>query len=129
MWVSLSTTGAGHPDFGLYTARQVQRGRPREGQLPERGVVEVKPITEDAWLTAESDQVSGYWGRYRLVLVTNYRDLVLLGEDAAGRPTKLETFRLAATPEEFVSRLGRPRAFARDAGVALGEYPVQGAVV
>ena len=38
----LANQGAGHPDFGLYTARQVQRGRPREGQTPERGVVEVK---------------------------------------------------------------------------------------
>ena len=37
----LADQGAGHPDFGLYTAKQVQRGRPREGQMPERGVVEV----------------------------------------------------------------------------------------
>ena len=35
----LADQGAGHPGFGLYTARQVQRGRPREGQAPERGVV------------------------------------------------------------------------------------------
>ena len=35
----LADQGAGHPDFGLYTAKQVQRGRPREGQAPERGVV------------------------------------------------------------------------------------------
>ena len=27
----LADQGAGHPDFGLYTARQVQRGRPRAG--------------------------------------------------------------------------------------------------
>ena len=27
----LADQGAGHPDFGLYTAKQVQRGRPREG--------------------------------------------------------------------------------------------------
>lgn len=32
----LANQGAGHPDFGLYGARQVQRGRPREGQIPER---------------------------------------------------------------------------------------------
>ena len=31
----LAQQGAGHPDFGLYAARQVQRGSPREGQLPE----------------------------------------------------------------------------------------------
>ena len=37
----LADQGAGHPDFGLYAARQVQKGRPREGQTPECGVVEV----------------------------------------------------------------------------------------
>ena len=118
----LAQQGAGHPDFGLYAARQVQKGRPREGQLPECGVVEVKPAGDDAWLTAEGAQVSKYWSRYRLVLVTNTRDFVLLGEDTAGNPVKLETFRLAGTQDEFESRLQTPRAFARDAGPALGEY-------
>ena len=83
----LAQQGAGHPDFGLYAARQVQKGRPREGQLPECGVVEVKPAGDDAWLTAEGAQVSKYWSRYRLVLVTNTRDFVLLGEDTAGSPS------------------------------------------
>ena len=32
----------GHSDFGFYGAKQVQRGRPREGQIPERGVDEMK---------------------------------------------------------------------------------------
>ena len=118
----LAEQGAGHPDFGLYAAGQVQRGRPREGQLPECGVVEVKPADDDAWLTAESDQVSRYWSRYRLVLVTNTRDFVLLGEDAAGRPARLETFRLAGSAQDFESRLETPRAFARDVGTGLGEY-------
>ncbi len=31
----LADLGAGHPDFGLFAARQVQRGQPREGQPPE----------------------------------------------------------------------------------------------
>ena len=118
----LAQQGAGHPDFGLYAARQFQKGKPREGQLPECGVVEVKPAGDDAWLTADSAQVSRYWSRYRLVLVTNTRDFVLLGEDSAGNPVKLETFRFAGTQDEFESRLQKPRAFARDAGPALGEY-------
>ena len=118
----LAQQGAGHPDFGLYAAKQLQRGKPREGQLPECGVVEVKPAGDDAWLTADGAQVSRYWTRYRLVLVTNTRDFVLLGEDAAGNPTRLETFRLARTQDEFESRLEKPRAFARDVGPALGEY-------
>ena len=118
----LADQGAGHPDFGLYAAKQVQQGRPREAQVPERGVVEVKAAGDDAWLTAAGDQVSRYWGRYRLVLVTNTRDFVLVGEDAAGRPTKLETFRLAADADTFVRRLATPRAFARAVGAGLGEY-------
>ena len=118
----LADQGAGHPDFGLYAAKQVQRGRPREGQIPERGVVEVKAADDDAWLTAAGDQVSRYWGRYRLVLVTNLRDYVLVGEDAAGRPAKLETFRLADGVDDFRHKLEKPRAFARAAGAGLGEY-------
>ena len=118
----LAEQGAGHPDFGLYTAGQVQKGRPREGQVPERGVVEVKHVGDDAWLTAKSSQVSRYWERYGLVLVTNTRDFVLVGEDAAGEPVRLETFRLAGSEGEFESRLERPRGFAREIGAGLGEY-------
>ena len=89
--------------------------------FPKAAVVEVKPVGDDAWLTADGDQVSRYWDRYRLVLVTNTRDFVLLGEDAQGRPAKLETFRLAgsrlrlrveaATPPHLCQRtLGPPWA-------------------
>ena len=118
----LADQGAGHPDFGLYAAKQVQKGRPREGQAPERGVIEVKAADDDAWLTAAGDQVSRYWGRYRLVLVTNCRDFVLVGEDAAGRPAKLESFRSAESAEDFARRVEKPRAFARDVGAGLAEY-------
>ena len=118
----MAQQGADHPDFGLYAANQVQKGKPREGQSPERGVIEVKSADEDAWLTADSHQVSKYWGFYRIVLVTNTRDFVLVGQDAAGQPAKLETFRLAASAEEFETRLQHPRAFARDAGPGLAEY-------
>ncbi len=119
----LADQGAGHPDFGLYAAKQVQRGgQPKDDQLPEHGVVEVKAAEDDAWLTAESEQVSKYWGRYRLVLVTNYRDFLLVGEDANGAPARLESFRLAADAEAFERQLEKPRAFANRVGVGLGEY-------
>ena len=118
----LAQQGAGHPDLGIYAARQIQKGQPRQGQAPECGVVEVKPSGGDAWLTAESSQVSRYWDRYRLVLVTNTRDFVLLGEDAHGQPAKLETFRLAGSAGEFEAKLQHPVALARDVGPAFGEY-------
>ena len=118
---NLSDQGAGHPDFGLYAAKQMQKGRPREGQPPERGVIEVKSTAESAWLTADGAQVSRYWKQYRLVLVTNFRDFVLVGTDA-GRPEKLETFRLAESADQFWRNVEKPRTFARTAGAGLVEY-------
>ena len=50
--VELADQGAGHPDVGLYSAKQLQKGRPREGQTPERGVVEVLD-----WAAAALDRV------------------------------------------------------------------------
>ncbi len=124
----MADQGAGHPDFGLYVKRKSSGSsskagmKPSDGDLPERGVVEVKSLGDDAWVTAESAQVSRYWNRYRLVLVTNYRDFVLLGEDAQGHPAPLETFRLADSADDFEQRLQKPRAFARDVGPGLREY-------
>ena len=118
----LADQGAGHPDFGLYTTQQVQKGKPKSGQKPERGVVEVKPVADDAWLTASGDQVSRYWNGYRRVLVTNARDFVLMGEDASGQPVRLESLRLADSAAQFDAKLEHPRAFANEIGPGLGEY-------
>ena len=118
----LADQGAGHPDFGLYTTQQVQKGKPKSGQKPERGVVEVKPVDDDAWLTAASAQVNQYLQGYRSVLVTNTRDFVLVGEDAAGQLVQLETFRLADSEASFDARMQHPRAFANEVSAELGEY-------
>lgn len=85
----LADQEAGHPDFALYAARQIQKGRPRPGQVPERGVVEVKGVGDDARLTSESPQVSRYLDHYRLALVTNLRDYMLVGANGEGNPIKL----------------------------------------
>ena len=120
--IELADQGAGHPDLGLYAARQMQRGQPREGQVPECGVVEVKPAGDDTWMVVKGDQVSRYWERYRLVLVTNTHDFILVGEDLDGRPAKLETFRLAENVEEFERLLETPHDFADKIGARFGEY-------
>ena len=117
----LADQGAGHPDFGLYTAKQVQKGRPRPGQTPERGVVEVKSPQEDVQGLASSEQVGRYLARYGLVLATNLREFALVGPGPGGGAA-LETFRLAESAEDFARRLETPRAFARELGAGLGEY-------
>ena len=118
----LADQGVGHPDFGLYATQQVQKGKPKSGQKPERGVIEVKPVEDDAWLTAARDQVAGYWQGYRQVLVTNARDFVLVGEDAVGNPVRLESLRLADSAAQFDAKLEHPRAFANEVGPGLREY-------
>ena len=118
----LADQGVGHPDFGLYTTQQVQKGKAKSGQKPERGVIEVKPVEDDAWLTAGSNQVSGYWQGYRQVLVTNARHFVLVGEDAGGHLVRLESLRLVDSAAQFDARLEHPRAFANEVGTGLVEY-------
>ena len=82
-------------------------------------MVEVKSVSDDAWLIAAGEQVSRYRQRYRQVLVTNTRDFVMVGEDASGQPVRLETFRLADSAADFNARLEHPRAFANAVGVGL----------
>jgi hypothetical protein len=60
--------GAGIPDVGLFTPDQFQKASGEEPQLgtkPSRGVVEAKPTSNDAFLTADGAQVSKYWKAYR----------------------------------------------------------------
>jgi hypothetical protein len=110
--LQLANRGAGNPDGGFFTANQFQKRagiEPIPGQMPERGVIEVKPTRDDAWVTASGKQVSKYWGKYGLVLVTNYRDFVLIGKDAAGQSIKLETYRLAESEHAFWTLAVHPR--------------------
>ena len=118
--------GAGHPDLYLYTERQIQRGRPRKGQTPERGVVEVKAPDVDTKAQPVRDQVSRYWERYHLVLVTNLREFELVGQDLAGEEITLETFRLADSEEALDRALEKPRTFANRVGPGLSEYLCRG---
>jgi hypothetical protein len=117
--------GAGFPDGGLFTEEQFDKKRtlkPLPGQVPSRGVIEVKPVKSDAWLTSDGEQVTRYWGRYRQVLVTNCRDFVLVGQDAEGQPAKLESFRLADNEKTFWAAAEHPRSLAEKIGARFEEY-------
>ncbi|MFM8296010.1 MAG: DNA methyltransferase, partial [Microcystaceae cyanobacterium] len=123
--MQLKNLGAGMPDGGLFTARQFQRclsDQPNDPQNPERGVIEVKGTGDDAWVTANTKQVSKYWDKYRQVLVTNYRDFVLIGQDINGQPITLETYRLANSEKEFWQKIQKPRVFAQEQEEQLTEY-------
>ncbi|MBO1347249.1 MAG: N-6 DNA methylase [Hormoscilla sp. GUM202] len=122
--MQLKNQGAGMPDGGLFSARQFKRksSTPTEPENPERGVIEVKGTGDNAWLVADSKQVSKYWQKYRQVLVTNYRDFVLVGQDANGQPVKLETYRLAESEEEFWQKANNPSKLAAEQAEQFTEY-------
>ncbi len=122
--INLKNQGAGLPDGGLFTPDQFQKGteEPRSGQPPSRGAIECKGVKDDAWVTAGSDQVTQYWNKYRQVLVTNYRDFVLVGQDDGGKPVILEAYRLAANEKAFWEAAGRAAETATAHGERFIEY-------
>lgn len=123
--INLKNRGAGLPDGGLFTSDQFQKASEAEpllGLNPARGVIEVKGTGDDAWVTADSEQVSRYWKKYRQVLVTNYRDFVLVGQDADGHPVKLETYSLAKNEGDFWAAAVHPQAMTETHGERFVEY-------
>jgi SAM-dependent methyltransferase len=122
--LQLQNRGGGNPDGGLFTADQFPKGsdEPAGAGIPSRGVIEIKSTSEDAWITADGEQVSKYWGRYNQVLVTNYRDFVLVGRDSEGRQIKLETYRLARDEAQFWSDARHPGKKAALIGQSFIEF-------
>lgn len=123
--LELKNIGAGEPDFGLYTANQFQSAKdekPIAGALPERGVIEVKPWSDDSFATSQSVQVTKYLKRYGLVLVTNYRDFVLIGHDKFGKAVRLETYRMTESLNNFRSLLAHPRKTSQEQGDRLVDF-------
>lgn len=72
-----------------------------------RGVIEVKAPAEEVDDTATSAQIAKYWARYKLVLVTNLRDWLLIGE-RDGKRVHLERFLLAKSEKGFISLFEHP---------------------
>jgi hypothetical protein len=87
----LADTGGGRPDFGLFETSS--------GNL--RGVVEVKAVAEDTPETVDGAQVARYWKRYGCVLVTNYRDFLMVVRQPDGKARVEGRYTLAPDAETF----------------------------
>ncbi|HUW26276.1 MAG TPA: type ISP restriction/modification enzyme [Gallionella sp.] len=121
--MQLKNVGAGMPDGGLFTQDQFDRKThdPKDIHNPARGVVEIKGLAEAVDDTATSAQVDKYWTRYKLVLVTNYRDFVLLGERDGKRVT-LERYTLAASESDFWQLAAHPQKAETELGGAFADF-------
>jgi hypothetical protein len=123
--INIANKGAGIPDGGFFTPDQFQKrskGQLIEGQLPSRGAVEVKPTSNDIDAIAGSEQVRRYVNRYQQVLVTNYRDFVLVGLNGSGSLVKRERFMLASNETEFWKAASNSRATPTELGERFIEY-------
>ncbi len=123
--INIKNRGAGIPDGGFFTPDQFQKAAESEQfikQIPARGVLEVKGTGEDVKQTAQSKQVLGYLSRYGQVLVTNYRDFMLIGRDAGNKPLLLETYHLAASELDFWNAATHPHQMAEAHSQQFTEY-------
>ncbi len=123
--IQLRNSGAGLPDGGLFTPEQLKQSDdqlPLLGQFPARGVIEVKSSGEELGVVAESQQVRDYLARYGLLLLTNYRDFLLLKRGRGSAALKLESFSLAADEAAFWAAAAHPRKTAAALGERLAEY-------
>ena len=101
--INLANRGAGIPDGGLFTSDQFQKKSDDliKGQLPARGAIEVKGAPDNVDFVSDSKQVAKYLKAYRQVLVTNYRDFLLIVLDENNSPQKLERYSIAEDEKSF----------------------------
>ncbi len=118
--------GAGIPDGGLFTAEQFGKqsdAAPGPGQLPLRGVIEVKGADVGVSDIAASAQVRGYLQAYGLVIVSNLRDFLIVERGMMGEAVTREAFSLAADEADFWLRTAaHPRATEQRIGPQFMEF-------
>lgn len=97
--------GAGIADAGLFSEEQISAAVAGDGpwreQVPARGVLEAKAVTEELSEIAQLPQIARYLKKYGQVLITNIREFALLTADPNGRPVVKDSVSLAATAEAF----------------------------
>ena len=93
-----------------------------DGQRPTVGVSEGTTDAANISSVIGSEQVLGYLVRYGQVLVTNYRQFVLMVRDRNGNARKADEFSLADTDEQFWISAAHPRSMAERQGDRFVEF-------
>ncbi len=99
-----SNNGAGIPDGGLFSAKELKKHGPDSPALfqlkPERGVIEVKSLDADLSSFESSPQVRNYLEHYGQILLTNYRSFALWSW-RGGKAVPGERYSIAPSAKEF----------------------------
>jgi hypothetical protein len=123
--IQLKNSGVGLPDGGLFTPDQLKHPdeqAPLLGLAPARGVIEIKAAPEELSAIVPTEQVREYLSGYGQVLLTNYRDFLLLKRGPGSAPQALESFRLAESVAAFWATAAHPRKTADTLGERFSEY-------
>ena len=106
--INPANNGAGIPDGGLYSAKELRKYGPDEEPLlklkPERGVIEVKPLDKDLSAFEASPQVRGYLEHYGQIILTNYRAFALWSW-VGGKAVRGEHLLIAGSDKEFWNKI------------------------
>ena len=81
-----------------------------------------KPVEDDVPETADGTQVAKYWKRHGLVLVTNYRDFLLVVKENGNRARVEARYTIAADAAAFWKLA--PRSAAKEHAEALTDFLV-----
>ncbi|MEO6563428.1 MAG: type ISP restriction/modification enzyme [Nitrosospira sp.] len=121
--MQLKNLGVGNPDGGLFTQEQFDRvtGNAKDLSTPARGVLEVKAPNEEVNDICVTEQINKYWNRYKLVLVTNLRDWLLIGV-RDGQRVSLERYTLAASETEFWMLAAHPQQAEAEHGDSFVDF-------
>ena len=122
--INLQNRGAGLPDGGFFTTNQFQRNSNEliKGQMPERGAIEIKGTGDDVRKIADTKQVDDYLNKYRQVLVTNYRDFLLVRLDENNRKEYLESFSIGVDETDFWRIADNPKEFSEQERERFAEF-------
>ena len=123
--IQLKNSGAGLPDGGLFTPDQLKHyddQAPLFGLAPARGVLEVKSARDELADIIPTRQIKEYLSLYGQLVLTNYRDFVLLKHTPGNSPRPLESFHLADSEAAFWSAAAHPRKTADTLGERFIEY-------
>ena len=117
--------GAGVPDGGLFIGTRAVKTAGREAmvaRVPERGVMEVKGPRKDVRRIARSQQVRKYLNRYGKVLVTTYREFLVVRLGGDGQPVVGEVFTLAGDEDSFWALAANAKDVGLDLETQLEDY-------
>lgn len=109
--LTIRNQGAGVPDGGLFIRSRAVEGAgagAMVARMPERGVMEVKAPGRDVRRVAGTQQVRRYLSRYGKVLVTTYREFLIVNLSENGSPSPGEVFTLAPDETAFWALARRP---------------------